>query len=144
MFHVCLWPRRSPNTHQSSAAEPNINRGDARTETPPLNGHSTFTCCFTQALAQFKKKKKKTTLNASICQTNKQKNPSLSVFQMSPPRSRILWSFSKKLLRGVSKFSDGSAELWRFKDACASSDSDDSKTRRKRDLFKRGAPFDGR
>lgn len=57
------------------------------------------------------------------------KKDSVSVFQATLQTLCILWLFSKKLLRGVSKFSEVSAELWHFKKtAGASSDRDNSKT----------------
>lgn len=37
------------------------------------------------------------------------------MFQATLQMLCILWLFSKKLLREVSKFSDASAELWHFK-----------------------------
>lgn len=43
------------------------------------------------------------------------KKDSVSVFQATLQKLCILRLFSKKLLRGVSKFSDASAELWHFK-----------------------------
>lgn len=42
------------------------------------------------------------------------KKDSVSVFQATLQTSCILWLFSKKLLRGVSTFSDAFAELWHF------------------------------